>query len=665
MRRVANPRNPRAVVLTGGVGGPESRRALASSAVVYVAALVLLPWLPSAALLAAGAAATIGMGYGWTRSGRPLDGVHAIALALPLHLLVLASGGLASPILPLFLPWVVLVAHAAGFSVAASAGAGAALLLLVADLWGYGVRVPGLVEAGVVILGGLLPAWLQERSREGGLVRERELARIREEARLGHEANEVVEAARRLDNLGETLERIRRSLGASRIVLWDVDPEADRARPRLWRGGPEPRSVPLAGDPLRWAWEEALPLRLETPPLWAAGAARACIVPVEPGGSRAAVYSVEFDADAIFPTSETLEEASGQLRALLRLQAQEARMVAARERMARVLDLLGRLARTMASDTFGVELAASAVELVGGSGGTVAVWEKGEGRVIATVGDDGGPAIGATFGAGHTEMALAARYGTTLFREQRRAEGKPLPVASPEERWVVPPRSLVVVPLADPGRGVLGVLACWSATHDRLDVESVQMLEAIAPYLALQLRNTLLVGDLREHAERDPLTGLRNRRAFEAIFEKEAAECRRYGRPLSLAILDVDHFKQVNDTWGHEAGDAALRAVGALLESAVREVDVAARLGGEEFVVLLPETGMDGAREFAERLRRRIEDEVVVWKDHVLPIRVSIGVSATPECVADPAELLQSADMALYQAKIAGRNRVVTATSAG
>lgn len=665
MRSVANTRNTRTGVLTSGFGSPDSRRALAVVAAVYVAALVVLPWLPPPALLVATLAAAIGLWYGWTRSGRPRNGYYAAAPALPLHLLVLASGGLASPLLPLFLPWIVLVAFVAGFAPAASAGAGVAFLLLVSDLWGFGLRVSGLLEAGVVILGGLLPAWLQQRMREGGLVRERELERIREEARLGRVASETVEAARRLDNLGETLERMRRSLGASRAILWDVDAEADRARPRIARGGSEPRSIPLSGDPLRWAWEEGLPLRLETPPLWADGAARACIVPLEPGGTRAALFSVEFEAGSAFPTVEALEEASGQLRALLQLQAQEALTVAARERMSRVLDLLGRLARTMASDTYGAELAASAVELVGASGGTVAVWENGEGRIIATVGDDGGPAVGTTFGDAHTEMALAARYGTTLFREQRRAEGKPLPIASSDERWVVPPRSLAVVPLPDPGRGVIGVLACWSIAHDRLDGESVQMLETIAPYLALQLRNTLLVGDLREHAERDPLTGLRNRRAFEAIFEREAAEYRRYGRPLSLVILDIDHFKQVNDTWGHEAGDAALRAVGALLEAAVREVDIAARFGGEEFVVLLPETTMDGAKEFAERLRRRVEDEVVTWKDQVIPLSVSLGVSAVPECVTDPAELLQSADAALYQAKIAGRNRVVTATSAG
>lgn len=177
--------------------------------------------------------------------------------------------------------------------------------------------------------------------------------------------------------------------------------------------------------------------------------------------------------------------------------------------------------------------------------------------------------------------------------------------------------------------------------------------------------DALVSRKLYERAVRDRLTGLYNRSFFDERLEAEHGSAWRHGLPLALIMLDIDHFKQVNDTWGHEAGDAALRAVGALLEAAVREVDIAARFGGEEFVVLLPETTMDGAKEFAERLRRRVEDEVVTWKDQVIPLSVSLGVSAVPECVTDPAELLQSADAALYQAKIAGRNRVVTATSAG
>src|SRR5690606_9492118 len=261
-------------------------------------------------------------------------------------------------------------------------------------------------------------------------------------------------------------------------------------------------------------------------------------------------------------------------------------------------------------------------------------------------------------------MALAARGEGTLLRENRRGEGGALAVAVPGERWIAEPRALAVIPLRDHEQGVIAVLAVWSSRYDEIRPEVVEALELLAPYAALQLFYALTYGSLREHAERDPLTGLHNRRVFEARLAAAESHFLRYRRPVALAILDIDHFKRVNDTYGHEAGDEVLRAVAASLRASLRDTDMAARLGGEEFVVLQPETTLAGAVDAAERLRRQIEEQVIEWRGERIPIRISVGVSAAPECVESVHDLVESADAALYASKNAGRNRVTAAPTA-
>jgi diguanylate cyclase (GGDEF)-like protein len=134
---------------------------------------------------------------------------------------------------------------------------------------------------------------------------------------------------------------------------------------------------------------------------------------------------------------------------------------------------------------------------------------------------------------------------------------------------------------------------------------------------------------------------------------------------LTVLALDVDHFKQFNDTWGHDGGDAVLRELGALLRANVRAEDVACRMGGEEFVVLLADAPLQGAREHAEQLRRLVQQLPVRYRSQTLSaITISVGLASFPEHGATPETLLSAADRALYQAKKAGRNRVVSAPSA-
>lgn len=160
---------------------------------------------------------------------------------------------------------------------------------------------------------------------------------------------------------------------------------------------------------------------------------------------------------------------------------------------------------------------------------------------------------------------------------------------------------------------------------------------------------------LRRLSVTDELTSLRNRRAFEERLVLEFSIARRRKRDLAVLLLDVDHFKRINDQWGHIAGDAVLRRLSAVLRTTVRLPDLVARYGGEEFVMLLPESGLDAAMGLAKRLMERIASET--W-DHE-PVTVSIGITALSDSLVNGFQLVAQADEALYAAKRTGRNRVV------
>jgi len=159
----------------------------------------------------------------------------------------------------------------------------------------------------------------------------------------------------------------------------------------------------------------------------------------------------------------------------------------------------------------------------------------------------------------------------------------------------------------------------------------------------------------------DPLTGLLNRRAFMERWESEQARARRYGRPISIGVIDVDYFKQFNDRYGHAGGDAALVAVAAALRGRVRETDFVGRLGGEEFVVAFPETGSSASMTAAEGLRLAIAESplVIAGARGSANVTVSIGVASWPEHGEEISRLLDRADDRMYEAKLAGKNQVV------
>jgi len=167
--------------------------------------------------------------------------------------------------------------------------------------------------------------------------------------------------------------------------------------------------------------------------------------------------------------------------------------------------------------------------------------------------------------------------------------------------------------------------------------------------------------ELKYRATHDGLTGIYNRIFFQEKIEDEVRRSLRYGTPLSLMMIDIDHFKAINDTYGHQAGDACLSAVAALIRRLPRQVDTAARYGGEEFAVILPHTDIDQASHLAERIRQAVEAMSVPCGKHAIRLTISIGIGCLEaEEAPSPEALIRAADQALYAAKEGGRNCVCT-----
>ena len=194
----------------------------------------------------------------------------------------------------------------------------------------------------------------------------------------------------------------------------------------------------------------------------------------------------------------------------------------------------------------------------------------------------------------------------------------------------------------------------------RFSEAEMMLLEHFVAGLVYPLRNALQYRQVLRSSYLDPLTGLQNRTAFESALSNEVDRAHRHAVPFSILVLDIDHFKQINDRHGHLAGDAALAQFARLLAKRVRRSDLSFRFGGEEFVVFLPNTGLTGATRLAERIRAATRALHCAWDGQAIPLAVSIGAAELRLGEGGP-ELFVRADEALYQAKLGGRDRVGTA----
>jgi len=220
-------------------------------------------------------------------------------------------------------------------------------------------------------------------------------------------------------------------------------------------------------------------------------------------------------------------------------------------------------------------------------------------------------------------------------------------------------RSLVCVPLVLHDR-IVGVLYLDDFIPREFDREKLKLLSVLSSFAAMAIYNAKLHNRTKLLAITDALTGLHNHRYFQQVFGQELERARRYKNTLAIIMLDVDDFKKFNDKYGHSTGDLVLASIGEIIFATLRGVDYAFRYGGEEFVVLLPETKLESAIHVAERLRESIEAETVVKLKGIAGhgVTVSVGVACYPDSALKCDELFNKVDGLLYQAKVFGKNKV-------
>jgi diguanylate cyclase (GGDEF)-like protein len=620
-----------------------------------VAALGVLPWW---GLTAAGAALVLLVVWVQRAGG----GRAQVALAAwpPLHVLLFATGSADSPLIALAAAWAVAIGRAsipvriAGWLLAAIAVPGAQWLHQALP------TIPSIARYELLIAIAAVLSAVRRRPSPEAAVSTDDAREAKQSEAEGDDA----------DALRNALEIVRRATDAHEATLWRADGEWRSARlvaRAAAPGVPLPDAVVgLEGTPYRWAVEEQLPQhvrrgRRDLPAPWAE---EMLVVPVDlPEGVLALAYPglVPPGADAAaLAAAKHLATVQSLLRLRVGQEAEDARVRA-------IAEAARSLPGEIEIDAFARRLAAVVRQGTGAAGVAVAVGpdEAGRGKVLHV--DDTGPSptlADGGFGEGESRLALAMKHAVDLRFDDLRREKEKLPLLAPGETWRMEPRAAALFPLVADGRA-LGAVAAWHTEPSRFGEKELELLRLLCSIAPMPLRSARQYEALDHRAHTDALTGLPNRAAFEERLATLAHVFDRYARPFSLLVLDVDFFKKFNDTHGHEAGDRVLQHVAAVVRQTVRDVDTPARFGGEEFVVLMPETGYRASHDAAERLRRSIEAHPLTWNGRPLSVTVSIGAAGCPDCTVTATEVLRLADEALYRAKAAGRNRVMSAPRLG
>jgi diguanylate cyclase (GGDEF)-like protein len=302
--------------------------------------------------------------------------------------------------------------------------------------------------------------------------------------------------------------------------------------------------------------------------------------------------------------------------------------------MERLVDFGQALARSLDRDSIRGVVAEHLPRLVG----TADVWVMlhAEGQWVALTADERG---------GRDRVRACERAA----EQAAASEGSREPVALSAEGHLCLPMTAGGQPV-----GVLGIPDTAGPMTDGRE----RVVTMAAALLAISLRNAQLFHEVRENSLRDGLTGCVNRTHAMAVIDMELRRARRTGLPVSLIMLDIDHFKKVNDRYGHLCGDAVLAAVGARMREVLRASDLKCRYGGEEFLVLLPETPLEGAKRVADTLCRDLSNLKILWHGETISITASLGVAVAHPAEFDTPALVGRADAALYRAKHHGRNCV-------
>lgn len=228
----------------------------------------------------------------------------------------------------------------------------------------------------------------------------------------------------------------------------------------------------------------------------------------------------------------------------------------------------------------------------------------------------------------------------------------------PNEKKDQPIRSLIIFPITDDEFRCRGVFSVESNEPNQFTNETMQIFSTLMENASVAFTRAVLYQKMELLATTDGLTGLNNHRHFQEILSKELERARRYRHPLSLLLMDIDHFKTFNDTYGHPVGDLVLKEISLCIQKSIRTNDIPARYGGEEFTVIIPETNQANAMIIAERVRATIEKHIIHSLEKQLRVTVSIGCATYPTQASSQQELIDLADKALYYSKGHGRNQI-------
>lgn len=470
---------------------------------------------------------------------------------------------------------------------------------------------------------------------------------------------EEAESASDMDTLHAYLADVRDSIGGDEAVFWRWNEDRDSVTPFAWStpGVQKPRffDVNAWGTLIRWAAAERI-LTFDADDKVAI--ARLAAAPVEHDGDLIGVVSVA--------RKEGLERGRAYIKSWLpRHGLQVGRLVSlieirrnyskAMRQSQALLSTAKRVQGHKTQEALVKAISESALQISSASDAALIRWRGDVGK---------GWVHYATAGFGHaapfpiTSESLAARTctdGTMLLLEDVSETGESSLFFEGDGGWKKGSVGIVPLKLEDRVIGAIVVASKEAGSLSRDEARNVTLLGALA---GTSLEIVWEMEEVNRRARTDALTGLANRRAFDEQIGYQLLQADRFGHPVSLIVVDVDHFKNVNDSWGHEAGDVVLKAIARTLTAGVRAVDQCARYGGEEFAIVLPQTALAGAVELADRLRKAVEGETVIVGATQIQVTISGGVACYPDGGLTKEGLFAAADRALYEAKSSGRNNV-------
>ena len=695
------------VVASGGVDGasllgPEIAlpQAMVAAAALALVAIAVIRRVQFAAPSARAQRVSL-----WLAAASDLADLElALALIAGIHVVIAVTGGLRSPAYPLEYA---IVAFA--ISVLARPGAlvtlGTALCLEAALLVRSGITEPaifaaslhaaflaGAAAAHAILLRGVTARYRARRAKR----LDEELAALRDSARdyrliaaalgPGSRAPRTRDEEERLlaiggvgmigDSISWVLGTLKRSIGARTVALLWVDEDGERVKlkevvsdaddivesPRLPHAG-------ILGAVLR----DRAPLLVAATkpgqlPYYETGRAGLALVavPITEGGHLRGILAADRDAAFGELERDLLADACGQILRVVQAEQVFRAVERAKYEHERFYQATAMLGRALTPEQVMETAFDACAAIVDYDAAAIALYDKERSRhrVSSVRVRAGGEGVLDPVQLSGLEFRDNAGLAAMVVKNRHYlpAGGEPREVSAPVYTRKVKledVKSLLVLPLLSADEAI-GTLTLFARAEKRFGKDVRDMLAVIAIQVAVSLQNGFLYKKMETMATTDGLTGLTNHRTFQQRFEDLLQRAQRHQGKVALLLCDVDHFKKVNDTYGHPIGDEVLRRVARVLQDVPRKIDIPARYGGEEFAVLLDNVGVAQAKAVAERIRMEIAKVVVETEKGALSVTESIGVAAFPDDGGDRATLIERADLALYHAKHSGRNRVVT-----